>query len=60
MVTVQQNAPTDIDSSQTRCANCGHVRCLFHGEDRLPVYNGYLGGLLCWFPVGGVPQNRPL
>jgi len=39
-----------------RCANCGHTRCLFHGEDRPPVYNGSRTGVLCWFPVGGAPQ----
>jgi arginine utilization protein RocB len=39
-----------------RCTNCGHMHCLFHGEDRTPVYNGAAGRVLCWFPVCGRPS----
>lgn len=38
-----------MDTTKT-CKNCAHCRCLFHGENRLPLYRGlpHQNGQHCW------------
>lgn len=31
--------------AEKTCKNCMHTRCLFHGEDRVPVYTVRVN---CW------------
>ena len=33
---------------QKTCVSCLHTRCLFYGENRLPIYNGAAGKTNCW------------
>jgi hypothetical protein len=42
------------------CVNCSHVRCLFYGEMRSPVYNGNNPSKVnCWDNAKAV-VNRAL
>jgi hypothetical protein len=44
MSTVEKEG--ELNGVKKDCQNCGHHKCMFHGEDRRPVY-----GDRCWFPV---------
>jgi hypothetical protein len=40
----------DVTVGRQRCTNCAHTKCMFHGEDRLPMYRGlsHQRGTYCW------------